>query len=193
MKNTSARNGFIGFVNLAALFFVFGNFAHATPVPVCLDKTGVVLPADDDQVIQLKATTANLYLERAHVTGIIEALYPNQNGHAHFSLRIGTGPKDTLEIIYNVEFGALPTLATGMQVEACGDFINQFAVGGGYQPSPDGAILHWIHQSNSRNHQSGYVAINGVTYGLLSQNSGSSTGSENSHGNPNSHGSHHHH
>jgi hypothetical protein len=175
MKKTTVRIGFNGFVKLALLAVVFGapGFALAAP-PACLSENGSVLAVNNSQVLQWKTSTANQFLARAHVTGIVQKVYPNETGHNHFSIALDSGPGDTLEVIYNIEFGALPNMAPGMQVEACGDYITSDQVGGGYQPSPDGAIIHWIHATNSAKHEAGYVAINGVTYGQSSGNGNSS-------------------
>ena len=119
----------------------------------------------NDQVIAWKTSTPNQHLERGHVAGIIKEVYPDRNGHTHFSIKIGNGPKDTIEVIYNVEFGAIPNLATGMQVEACGDYITSTAATLQYQASPDDAIIHYIHKSTSRNHRNGFLMINGALCG----------------------------
>ena len=166
MKKTKVLVRFIGFVNLAVFAALFGLNANAFTVPpTCLSNNGTVIPVVNEQVLLWKKSTPNQTLQRAHVSGLITKIYPNQNGHTHFSIKLGTGPNDTLEVIYNTSFGRLAHVAVGMQVEACGDFINSFAPGNGYPASPDGAIIHWIHRSNSGNHQSGYLDINGILYG----------------------------
>ena len=171
MKKTTVRARFIGFINLAVFGMLFSFPVHAfTPPPACLETNGQVIPVIDDQVIKWKTTTPNQYLARAHISGIIQKLYPMRSGHAHFSIKIGPAANDTIEVIYNVSFGALPTLAAGMQVETCGDYITSTAQSGSYQASPDGAIIHWIHKAMNNRHLSGYLAINGVTYGLLNGN-----------------------
>jgi len=166
MKKTKVLARFIGFVNVAVLGMLFSLPAHAyTTPPACLDDNGSVIAVIDDQVVQWKTSEPNGQLLRAHISGPIVKLYPNQSGHAHFSVKIGTGPKDTLEVIYNLSFGAIAHVAVGMQVEACGDFINSYAPENGYQASPDGAIIHWIHKSDSQSHKGGFLEINGVLYG----------------------------
>jgi hypothetical protein len=69
-----------------------------------------------------------------------------------------------------VGFGATPTVQVGDTVEACGDYITSYAQGGGYAASPSGALIHWIHRSDSANHPSGYLMVNGVLYGQGSGN-----------------------
>jgi hypothetical protein len=69
-------------------------------------------------------------------------------------------------VIYNEQFGAVPATRAGDQFEACGDYITSNAPSGQYPASPDGAIVHWIHQSpNPKSHDSGYLIVNGVVCG----------------------------
>jgi hypothetical protein len=118
------------------------------------------------QVIKWKYTTPNQYRARAHVLGRIAQVYSDQTGHDHFAIQLAAGRQGLLEVIYNHEFGELPNLAIGMQVEACGDFINSNAQAGPYPPSPAGAIIHWVHINPSgRGHESGYLVIDGLLYG----------------------------
>jgi hypothetical protein len=132
--------------------------------PECLDDSGNVLPVDDLQAIHFKTGTPNGATSRAHVSGPITKIYPNASGHDHFEITLSNNPGDTLEVVYNISFGALPTLKVGMTVEACGDFINAYAPENGYQASPDGALIHWIHRTNSA-HPAGFTIVNGVLYG----------------------------
>jgi hypothetical protein len=165
-KKSKVLGRFIGFVNIAVLgLFIYYPAQAFTAPPTCLDDSGAVIPAIDSEVVQWKTTVANGGLKRAHVTGIIQKVYPNHTGHNDFSIAIGTGPKDTLEVVYNISFGAVAHIAVGMQVEACGDFINSYAPENGYQASPDGALIHWIHKSDSQSHKNGFLMINGVLYG----------------------------
>ena len=132
----------------------------------CLDTNGAVLPIDDGRAINWKLSTANQFTARGHVSGIIQALYPNINGHDHFELKIGPNAKDTIEVIYNKGFGPLGNLQTGMTVEACGDYKTSNAPANGYEASPDGAIIHWVHAANNpQNHPGGFLIINGVILG----------------------------
>ncbi len=134
-------------------------------IPDCMDKAKV-LPIDNNQVIQWKASTPNTYLARAHVNGPVTRQYPDHSGHTHFEISIGKTAQDTLEVIYNDEFGALPAIRVGMNVEACGDYITSTAQSGPYPPSPDGAIIHWIHKNpRGHGHDSGFIAIDNVLYG----------------------------
>ncbi len=134
-------------------------------VPPCI-ANGRPIPINNAQALAWKGSTPNQFRARSNILGRVVRVYPNQSDHNHFSLQIGPGPRDTIEVIYNVEFGQLPQIAIGMQVEACGDFINSFAQAGPYPASPDGAIIHWVHYSPSGNqHDSGFLMIDGILYG----------------------------
>ncbi|MDR3607631.1 MAG: hypothetical protein P4M08_09650 [Oligoflexia bacterium] len=142
-----------------------GGGSAGGAIPSCMSGNQI-LPIDNQQVIQWKTSTANQYLARAHVEGPITTLYPDHSGHTHFEIELDKNTQETLEIIYNQSFGALPALQVGMQVEACGDYITSTAQSGPYPASPDGAILHWVHRNpGGRGHDSGFVAIDGVLYG----------------------------
>jgi len=132
--------------------------------PTCLDENGNNLPVDNAKAISDKANTANGALSRDHVKGPITKVYANQPGHNHFEIALDNNG-NTLEVVYDTAFGQLPTLSEGMMVEACGDFINSYAPERGYAASPDGAIIHWIHRSNSKSHADGFTIINGDLYG----------------------------
>ena len=133
--------------------------------PPCLDDNNQELAADDAKIIELKTSTANQYLTRAHITGVVGNIYPDETGHTHFQAVMGPNPGDTIEVIYNDSFGALPRIVPGMTVDACGDFINSFAATSRYQASPDNAIIHWIHRNPRGGHPSGFIMLNGVVYG----------------------------
>jgi hypothetical protein len=152
-----------------AMSLSFGMVSFAAPAPssapACLDNSGAVLPINNAAMIHLKTTTPNQFLARAHVQGVIGNIYPDHNGHNHFEAILGPNPGDSVELIYNQSFGALPRLVAGMTVEACGDFINSDAATSQYPASPDNAIMHWIHKNPHGSHPSGFLIINGVLDG----------------------------
>jgi hypothetical protein len=123
------------------------------------------LAINNDQVLQWKTSTPNQFLARGHIQGRIIQVYPDHSGHEHFSVEIGNASGDTIEVIYNLSFGATAPLAVGMEVEACGDYITSDAPAGPYPASPDGAILHWVHRATNGRHDSGFLMIDGVLYG----------------------------
>lgn len=142
----------------------------AIAAPNCLDR-GQPLPIDNEKVLELKEKTNSGFRARARVEGQVGIVYEDKTGHDHFQIFIGRNNSDTLEVIYNQEFGRLPDLSEGIMVEACGDFINAKTRNGGYPPSPDGAIIHWVHASdNVGKHPDGYVMIEGRYYGGVGQN-----------------------
>lgn len=139
--------------------------ANAAAIPDCLSSDGAI-PIDNQHVLDMKTSTPNQYLARAHVSGTIENIYADEHGHNHFEIRIGSADTDTLEIVYNISFGQLPALRDGMTVEACGDYITSDAPTSQYPVSPDNAIMHWVHRNpKGRGHASGFLVIDGALYG----------------------------
>jgi hypothetical protein len=151
---------------ISLLVFAFPLAVWANSAPPCFGNGNQELPIIDGQVVQWEHTTPNQFLARAHVAGPIVQTYPDQNGHTHFEIRIGNGPDDLLEVIYNQSFGPTPEPRIGMSVEACGDYITSDAPSGPYPASPAGAIIHWIHANPSgRGHAPGYLIMDGQLCG----------------------------
>ncbi|MGZ3697557.1 MAG: hypothetical protein ACXWPM_09985 [Bdellovibrionota bacterium] len=161
----------VGFLTL-----VLGSTSWGDTVPPCTGfNSSANLPVNNSQVLHWKRTTPNQYHDRAHVQGPVVQDYDDRNGHTHFEIKIGNGPDDTIEVIYNTEFGAMPHPAQGTMVEACGDYITSNAQSGPNPASPDGAIVHWVHQSPTpQNHPSGFVMLNGSLYGQDAEHAGPS-------------------
>lgn len=134
---------------------------------------GKNLEVNNAQVLHWKRTTPSGFRERGHVQGIVINIYNDKSGHDHFSIQIGRHQEDTLEIIYNQDFGSIPQIEVGMLVEACGDFITSTQQNGPYPPSPDGAILHWVHMNPQfRGHDPGFLMLAGGLYGQDTTNAG---------------------
>jgi hypothetical protein len=141
------------------------SWAAFAEAPACEAK-GQLIAVNNLQVIQWKKNTPNKYEARANVFGKITGFYTDKNGHDHFQIQIGPDPKDTIEVIYNQHFGELPDdLFEGMMVQACGDYITAIAKSGPYPPSPDGAIIHWLHYSPRNSHDHGFLVIEGKVFG----------------------------
>jgi hypothetical protein len=137
----------------------------SSQAPACMSNNGQALPIDDANVLQMKVSTQNSFLARAHVAGVISNLYKDATGHKHFQLKIGPQATDSLEVVYNEDFGKASSVSVGAQVEACGDYITSNQ-NGRYRASPDGAIIHWVHRSPDLNrHASGFLMINGSLVG----------------------------
>jgi hypothetical protein len=121
----------------------------------------------NDQALHWKRVTQNQFQDRSHIQGTLQKLYPERNKHDHWRVQIGPQAKDTIEVIYNKDFGAIPTPAVGTIVEACGDFITSIAPAQGYPASPDGALIHWVHMNpaGDAGHPHGFVVVGGVLYG----------------------------
>jgi hypothetical protein len=138
----------------------------AVDAPTCLDNDRSPMEVNNDQVLNWKTSTDNEYHDRGNVTGTITQLYANATGHQHFQLQIGPNDSDTVEIVYDMEFGGLPKLTPGMQVQACGDYITSNAPYQSYKPSPDGALIHWVHWSDKpQKHVAGFLMVQGSLYG----------------------------
>lgn len=158
-------------VSATALSFSLQSYSqlqmqNTTGAPACISKGHEIL-ADNALVLNWKNTTQNQYRNRAHILGTLVHVMPDHTGHHHYKVRIGAGAKDTIEVIYNEQFGAVPLSAPGAQFEACGDYITSNASSGHAPVSPQGAVIHWVHEStNTQTHDSGFIAINGKTYGV---------------------------
>jgi hypothetical protein len=134
--------------------------------PECLGNDGSDLPVNDNQVLQWKSSTPNNFHSRGHILGTLVRAYPDQTGHHHLEVSIGSDSNANIEIVYNEDFGSTPNYQPGAQIEACGDYITAYAQSGGYPPSPDGALIHWVHESdNPQKHPSGFLLIDGVLCG----------------------------
>ncbi len=142
-------------------------------LPSCNDDQGNPISMNDTQVLQWKQTEPNGWRGRGNIDGTVINVEPDQSGHNHFIVQIGPNAQtDIIELIYNYEFGALPEIDVGMEVQACGDFIQSNAQNGPYAASPAGAILHWVHGDPRHHHPDGYVAVNGTAYGFDFTNAG---------------------
>jgi hypothetical protein len=117
------------------------------------------------QVLRWKLTTRNQFMARALVEGRVVRVLPNATNHAHFEIQIGPNATDLLEVIYSEDFGLLTPPRVGSVVVACGDYITSTATVGPLPPSPAGAIIHWIHASDSQNHANGFLIVDNVLYG----------------------------
>ncbi|MDR3608613.1 MAG: DUF3465 domain-containing protein [Oligoflexia bacterium] len=163
----SVRLCVVGFAALIA------SAAFADTAPDCYDRNGHVMAVDDGQVLQLKQSEPNGWRGRGNVDGTVIQVEPDHSGHNHFIVQIGPNAQtDIIEIIYNYDFGDLPAVQVGMEIQACGDFIESTAQNGPYPPSPAGAILHWVHVDPAHRHPDGFVMINGAVYGSDTTNAG---------------------
>ena len=132
-------------------------------MPVCMNGPDA-MQVDNARVLKFKSSTRNQYLDRGFVEGKVLKAPGIKNDHDHFVIAIGPGERDTLEIIYNREFGDMPSIRVGDRVVVCGDYITANAKAGGYDPSPEGAIIHWVHfnpgtRSSSAFHEHGYIVV----------------------------------
>ncbi len=143
-------------------FLFLAGAVHAA-VPPCLENGNPsALPVNNGQVLEFKQKGKNQFQARAHVQGRLVRITQVRKTHQQFEIQIGPRPQDTLEVVYNVAFGDLPSLTPNLQVEACGDYITT-------RQSPSGAIIHWVHWNpgdrDGGKHEHGYVMLDGVVYG----------------------------
>lgn len=150
---------------LFLVLFLSTNLLFAN-TPDCRKKNGDALEINNEEVLDWKFHSDNQYHDRGHIKGTIVKLYANATGHNHIEVSIGTDPKDTVEVIYNEDFGSVPsTMKVGSSIEACGDYITANKKNGFHPPSPDGAIVHWVHKSTNPNHMHGFLIIDGTLTG----------------------------
>jgi hypothetical protein len=155
----------INLLLLGISIFLPSSAIAADAIPDCI-AYGRPLPVNNAQVLHWKRTTPNQFRERAHIQGTLQTLYADHSGHHHWQVQIGSQTQDTIEVIYNEDFGAIPTPQVGMNIEACGDFITATAQSGPNPPSPDGAIVHWVHMNpSSSGHLPGYLVVDGTLCG----------------------------
>jgi len=145
--------------------------SQGQPSTACMSQ-GQQLPIMNEQVLQWRSSQPSGFKTRALINGTVDEVFPDATGHRHFSIRIGANADDHIEVIYNESFGAMPEPQSGEAVAACGDFIVATQQNGGYPASPDGAIIHWVHASDTPNHDSGFVILNGQIYGYAAHGSG---------------------
>jgi hypothetical protein len=157
-----ARTLAAGIVGLA---LTVSAYAGASEAPECDGANGQPIAVNDAQVLNWEKTTANQFLARANVEGDVVAIYPNQTGHTHFAIQIGPDANQTLEVIYDLAFGAVPQVQMGMHIQACGDYITSDKATPQYPISPCGAIIHWIHMAPKPTHKNGFLMMNGQVYG----------------------------
>jgi hypothetical protein len=130
-------------------------------LPLCFDGDNEV-QVDNEQILKYKRDTRNQFQARGYIQGKILAMPDVINDHDHFAISIGSGPRDTIEVIYNRdrEFGPMPNVNVGDEIVVCGDYITSSAKSGRYEASPQGAIIHWVHYNpGNRNskHEHGFI------------------------------------
>jgi len=175
-KNTASKKLEVfvrGNFSVLVLGFLTSTLALANDrLPDCNDLRGNAMTVDNERVIKLKTTTRNQYKDRAYITGVLVGVLKERKTHLHLDVFIGEtqsgrGNESDIEIIHNKAFGSVPgnQLRPGMEVSACGDFINAFDQAGKYPPSPVGAIIHWTHMAPRPGHEGGFIAVDGRLYG----------------------------
>lgn len=131
----------------------------------CMDEFRQPMEIDNNLPINLKFHTENRYEARVFVSGIFVKLNGSRNKHVKFEIDLDRDMStldDRLEIIYNEKYGSMPQIQAGVSVLACGDYITANANEDGYEASPQGAIVHWVHPSEfPKAHPHGFLVIDG--------------------------------
>jgi hypothetical protein len=131
----------------------------------CLDKKDP-MTFNENQILNFKEQMDDHFLARAFVRGIIVGKMENRakhKNHLHLEVDLDGDIKtieDRIEVIQNLEFGAIPDFEANTPIIACGDFkVDKFA--------PFGAIIHWTHRSpDIHRHEGGFLIINNTTLGI---------------------------
>ena len=160
-----ARASVAVFLQLFTVISFAGGRQQQSPVPECMDGRRA-LSEMNQEVLDLRTNKPSGYKARALVQGQVEEVYADSGDHLHFSIRIGKAADDRIEVVYNTSFGRMPIPQKGEEVIACGDYIVSTSQNGKFPPSPDGAIIHWVHQSPGKGHDHGFVHMSGVLYGF---------------------------
>lgn len=155
----------MGRTDLFTFFLITSAIATGDNIPECLLKRGQELPVNNEQVLNWKARTPNQFHSRGHIKGRLTKTYSDATNHHHWKVQIGEKTSDTIEVVYNEDFGKVTRFSVGSEVEACGDYITANKKSNGYPASPDGAIIHWIHMSPNPTHLPGYLVVDGSLHG----------------------------
>ena len=158
----------------AGIFAASLVLASERPIPDCVDQ-GRVLSFNNQQALDWKADprVPSGFKEQLYVEGDVVEILPRRTGHDHFTIRIGAGSQDLIEVVYSNAFGELPEPSVGTHVAACGEYIKSVMPNGGYPASPAGAIIHWVHKNprlspGRSGHDHGFVVVDGALYGWSS-------------------------
>ena len=147
-------------VLIGLLKFVLPATAFALPTCYQNDRTTPITDSNQDVLNWMKNNDNNWH--RAMLTGVVTKRLPDQTGHAHFLISLGTDNTSDVEVIHQSDFGAIPDITPGMNVAVCGDFKRELM---------DGVqgFIHWTHcnpGTQQPNHPQGFVSVNGYLYGI---------------------------
>src|SRR5437868_1410034 len=110
----------------ALIFLTHPSFANLT----CPHKSGVELPINNEQVLQLKKTAKDPVRSRAHLQGKVVKVLPTHDGNARFAVKIGPQVDDVVEVFYSGRFSPSPKIKKGIEVEACGEVFANTSLAG---------------------------------------------------------------
>jgi hypothetical protein len=149
-------------LSLFILFSLLSSASFGAGLPACKDKKKN-LEINSDMLLNYRDQMEAKFKTRGYAKGVLVRVMEDRQGHVHLEMDFDENLQtadDRVEVVYNTEFGALPDARPGDQLVVCGDFI--------VDPySPLKAVIHWLHFSPKKQaHDDGFLAINGVVYGL---------------------------
>jgi hypothetical protein len=156
---------------------VSGSFEEvAAKLPICRDKNWQPFRYNNEEVLNWKHNTQNQFTDRGLVIGRFVRFLTRNRSHDKMVVDISangsTNEADFLEVTYNTSFGEIADPKAGDIVAACGDYITSNAPTRRYPASELGALIHWIHASNSSRHAPGFLWIAGTLYGFKGDGAG---------------------
>lgn len=149
-------------IGLLNFFLSTLGASSALANPTCYEDDRKTVITDSSQNILSWIQNQDPNWHRIMVTGSVVKRLPDLTGHAHFLIDINGDHTADLEVIHQSDFGAITSIQPGMAVAVCGDFKYELM---------DGvkSFVHWTHcnpGTQQPNHQQGFVAVNGVVYGI---------------------------
>lgn len=170
MMMSRFTKGSLAGVVLGFFFYSISSFAFLenSVVPDCMAGKQEIR-INNEQVLNLKKTARNGVEYRAFVAGRLVQSPWIKNKHVRFIMSIGPDKKDLLEVIYNLKFGAMPQISPTAEIKVCGDFINSNQRHNGYDASPAGAVIHWVHfnpGTREMQHEHGFIMVDDKLVGF---------------------------
>ena len=144
------------------LFFFALISTPAVAMP-CFDSDRKTQLGNSADLVQKWKNSNDTNWHRVNLTGVVTQRKPDQTGHSHFVIDINGDGIGDLEVIYQKDFGQMPSINAGLTVSVCGDFkVDR-------QNFSSGSFVHWVHcnpRTRQPNHANGFIEMNGVTYGI---------------------------
>lgn len=140
--------------NFLILVLIFGFQLDATEL--CYVTDNVLTEIDNESVLNAKENLPDGTIQWAWIRGTMLRQTNPTDRHYKFAVQIGPLETDTVELVYNKRFGTLPLPAAGDIVEACGEMIVNRDGTLRYNGSPEGVLIHKLHEGSVYN---GFVRL----------------------------------